>query len=329
MEDLTGIQIPCTGGVEQPEHTMTMPALNILMPLPSQDFDPSEVAVTWRILRAGGYTVSFATPDGQRAHADPRMLSGEGLDPWGWVPGLKKLRLIGLLLRAQSGARQAYQALEQDPNFLHPKRYDELRTQDWDALVLPGGHARGMRPYLESRTLQAFVADFFESVNTQGQHKPVGAICHGVLLAARSISTQTGKSVLFGRKTTALTWKLERSAWHVTKYLARFWDSSYYRTYTEDKGEPAGYWSVEMEVKRALAKDDDFCDVPPSTEHYLRKTSGMVRDTLIDARAAWVVRDGNYISARWPGDVHTFGKAFVDMLQTHGGAGDHPTQREL
>lgn len=293
-----------------------MTLLTIMMPLPSCDFDPSEVAVTWRILRAAGHNVNFATPDGQRAHADPRMISGEGLDPWGWVPGLKKIRLIGLLLRAQSGARLAYQALQQDPNFLHPRRYDELNAQDWDALVLPGGHARGMRPYLESRTLQAFVAGFFESVDAQGQHKPVAAICHGVLLAARSVSPTTGKSVLYGRKTTALTWKLERSAWHLTKYFARFWDATYYRTYTEQQGEPAGFWSVEMEIKRALAKKDDFSDVPQGTEHYLRKTSGMVRDTPSDARAAWVVRDGNYLSARWPGDVHTFGQAFVKLLNT-------------
>lgn len=294
-----------------------MPPLNILMPLPSRDFDPSEVAVTWQILRNAGHTVCFATPDGLRAHTDPHMISGEGLDPWGWVPLLKKIRLLGLLLRAESGARQAYRALEQDHNFLHPKRYDELRAKDYDGLVLPGGHARGMRPYLEDRTLQAFVVDCFESVDAQAQHKPIAAICHGALLAARSISSKTGKSVLFGRKTTALTWKLERSAWHLTKYLARFWDSTYYRTYSEDQGEPVGYWSVEMEIKRALAKDDDFCDVPQGTDHYARKTGGMVRDTLNDASAAWVVQDGNYMSARWPGDVHTFAKTYVDLLQTH------------
>jgi len=299
---------------------LTMKKLNIVMPLPSHDFDPSEVAVTWGIVRAAGHSVTFATPDGRRAHADPRMLTGEGLDPWGWVPVLKKIRLIGLLLRAESGARQTYRALEQDPNFLHPKRYEALRSQDFDGLVLPGGHARGMRPYLESHSLQAFVADFFESHDTAGQPKPVAAICHGVLLAARSLSPKTGKSVLYGRKTTALTWKLERSAWQLTRFLARFWDATYYRTYTEDQGEPVGYWSVEMEVKRALAHDADFCDVPPGTEHHARKTSGMVRDRLDDARAAWVVRDSHYLSARWPGDVHTFAKAYVAMLNAQYGA---------
>ena len=296
-----------------------MQALNILMPLPSHDFDPSEVAVTWSILRTAGHTVHFATPDGLRAHTDPRMISGEGLDPWGWIPVLKKIRLIGLLLRAESGARQAYRALEQDPQFLHPKRYEDLYAQDYDGLVLPGGHARGMLPYLENRSLQSFVAEFFESHDATGQHKPIAAICHGVLLAARSISSKTGKSVLYGRKTTALTWKLERSAWQLTKYLARFWDSTYYRTYSEDQGEPEGYWSVEAEVKRALAHDTDFCDVPPGVDDHGRKTGGMARDTLDDPRAAWVVQDGNYLSARWPGDVHTFASTYAKLLQTRYG----------
>jgi hypothetical protein len=43
----------------------------------------------------------------------------------------------------------------------------------------------------------------------------------------------------------------------------------------------------------------------------------MVRDRLNDDRPAWVVRDGNYISARWPGDVHSFARAFVAMLAEH------------
>ena len=62
----------------------------IIIPIPNRDFDPSEVALPWQILRAAGHIVEFATPDGGPASADPLMLSGEGLDPWGWIPGLKK-----------------------------------------------------------------------------------------------------------------------------------------------------------------------------------------------------------------------------------------------
>jgi hypothetical protein len=29
-----------------------------------------------------------------------------------------------------------------------------------------------------------------------------------------------------------------------------------------------------------------------------------------------VVRDRNYVSARWPGDAHTFAKTFAGMLQS-------------
>lgn len=192
--------------------------MKVLIPIPNHDFDPSEVAVTWKILKDAGHELHFATPDGRRGHADPVMLSGEGLDPWGFIPVLRKVRLIGLLLRANAGARRAYRELEQDARFLAPQRWDALRVEDWDGLVLPGGHAKRMREYLESPVLQGFVADFFDS------GKPVGAICHGVLLAARSISKKTGKSVLHGRKTTALTWKLEKSAWMLTRFLARFWD---------------------------------------------------------------------------------------------------------
>jgi len=281
----------------------------ILIPIPSHDFDPTEVAVTWKVLKDGGHELHFATPDGRRGHADPIMLSGEGLDPWGFVPLLKKIRLIGLMLRAQAGARRAYREMEQDPLFLAPQRWDALHAEDWDGLVLPGGHAKRMREYLESPVLQGFVADFFDS------GKPVGAICHGVLLAARSISRKTGKSVLHGRKTTALTWKLEKSAWMLSRFLARFWDPDYYRTYGETRGQPAGYMSVQAEVTRALAKAEDFLDVPADAPDQFAKTGGMVRDSASNSKPAWVVRDGNYVSARWPGDVYTFARSFEGALR--------------
>jgi hypothetical protein len=31
-----------------------------------------------------------------------------------------------------------------------------------------------------------------------------------------------------------------------------------------------------------------------------------------------VVRDGNYVSARWPGDAHTFAKTFAAVLADRG-----------
>lgn len=283
--------------------------MKILVPLPSRDSDPTEVAVSWRILRDAGHEIVFATPDGHPAHCDPIMLSGEGLDPWGFVPGLNKLRLIGLALRAHRPAREAHALLQADSHFQRPLRYDTLRATDFDALLLPGGHAKGMREYLESATLQSVVADFFDA------EKPVAAVCHGVVLAARSRSKKTGRSVLHGYKTTALTWTLEKSGWDLTRFFARFWDPGYYRTYDEQPGEAAGYRGVQQEVTRALAQPEDFLDVPVDAPRHFAKASGLFRDTLADSGPAWVVRDRRYVSARWPGDVHTFAKTFATVLK--------------
>jgi putative intracellular protease/amidase len=280
----------------------------VLMPIPARDFDPTEVAVSWQVLSAAGHDVVFATPSGQIGEADDLMVTGQGLDPWGFIPGARRLTVVGRILRADAAARAAYASLREDPSFRSPLHWAEARRGPYDALVLPGGHrARGMRGYLESGEVQQMAVDSFRS------DKPVGAICHGVLVAARAVDPATGKSVLHGRRTTALTWALERRAWGLAMYT-RFWDANYYRTYSEEPGQRHGFMSVQQEVTRALAAESDFEDVPRGTADYRRKTSGGVRDSLTDDRPAWVVRDGSYVSARWPGDVHTFARTFCDVL---------------
>jgi protease I len=121
----------------------------------------------------------------------------------------RSIQEIGLLhpvvVRPDGNGRSAYLEMEQsDAGFRRPISYGEIRAADFDALILTGGHAPGMRVYLGSGVLQSAVADFF------AQKKPVGAICHGVLLAARS-SFRPGKSVLYGKKTTALTKQMSLS----------------------------------------------------------------------------------------------------------------------
>jgi putative intracellular protease/amidase len=278
------------------------------MPLPAIDFDPSEVAVSWQVLSAAGHRVVFATPSGQRGRADDLMVTGRGLDPWGAIPGLRRVTVVGRALGANADARRAYAALERDEAFGSPLHWGAARRSDYDALVLPGGHrARGMRPYLESPEVQQMAVDAFRT------DKPVGAICHGVLVAARAVDPTTGRSVLHGRRTTALTWELERKAWGIARYT-RFWDSTYYRTYMEEPGQRWGFTSVQQEVTRALADPADFADVEKGSPDWRRKTSGRARDTADDERPAWVVRHESYVSARWPGDVHTFARTFADVL---------------
>lgn len=283
----------------------------VVLPVPSRDFDPSEVAVGWRVLTARGHEVVFATPDGRPGHADPIMVSGRGLDPWSELPVIGRLKLVGLLLRADRGARIAHAAMIADPAFRAPTRWADLRVEEFDALYLGGGHrARGMRPFLESEVLQRLTAAFFAA------DKPVAAVCHGVVLVARSRRAD-GRSVLYGRRTTALTWKLERAASRIAT-VCRFWDPDYYRTYVEAPGQPEGFLSVEHEVRRALAAPEDFRDVVRGEPGARRKGAGLWRDTATDSRPAFVVRDGNYVSARWPGDVHTFAATFADLIEGRG-----------
>jgi putative intracellular protease/amidase len=280
----------------------------VLLPIPARDFDPTEVAVSWQVLTELGHQVTFSTPTGAPGQADDIMLTGRGLDPWGIIPLLRNVTAIGRLLGANKDARLAYAALVNDPAFTDPVPWADVRPEDHDGLLLPGGHrARGIRQYLESPVVQALVVQSF------ADHKPVAAVCHGVVVAARSIDPATGLSVLHGRRTTALTWQLEKTAWAVGRQT-RFWDPHYYRTYREGPGQPSGHMSVQQEVTRTLARPEDFLDVDPLVPDHSVKTSGRARDTMTDPRPAWVVRDGSYVSARWPGDVHTFARTFAEVL---------------
>jgi protease I len=120
---------------------------------------------------------------------------------------------------------------------------------------------------------------------------PVGAICHGVIVTARS-KNKNGRSVLFGRKTTALTRSLEISGWVLTVA----WLGNYYRTYPE---------TVQEEVTGVLANPDDFAVGP----------FALFRDSRDRLDRGFTVRDGNYLSARWPGDAHRFAADYADMLE--------------
>jgi putative intracellular protease/amidase len=281
----------------------------VLIPIPDRDFDPTEVAVSWRVLTRDGHRVVFATESGAPGVADDIMVTGRGLDIWSALPGVNAIPLLGLALRANNDGRSAYRDMVRSNEFRHPTTWAQATLDGVDALLLPGGHrARGMRSFIDSAILQRLVVDAF------ARGVIVAAICHGVLLAARSVDPGTGRSVLYGRKTTALTWAMERPAWRLTR-ITRFWDRDYYRTYTEEPDQPAGYMSVQSEVTRALKDPTDFRDVVRGSPHWRLKSSGMARDTATDSRPAFVVDDGNYVSARWPGDTHTFASVLSQKLK--------------
>ena len=112
-----------------------------------------------------------------------------------------------------------------------------------------------------------------------------------MLVLARSVDDRTGASVLADRRTTCLTKPMERSA-----YLATAWKlGRYYRTY------PA---YVEDEVVAALDDPGQFSRGP----------RGLRRDDASHDDRGFTVLDGNYLSARWPGDAYTFARRFAGLL---------------
>jgi len=232
------------------------------MPLPRTGFDPTESAVPWRDLVAAGHDVVFATPEADKAEADDRMLTGEGL---GWPRPL---------LVAPRGAIASYRDMAQSSEFASPLTYAELNEESFDAIVLPGGHAPGMKPFLESEEVQDCVARHMVSGHI------VAAICHGVLVVARSRNPETGQPLLRGRRTTALTQGMELSAWRLTK--RRLGD--YYRTYPE---------TVQHEVVAALADPGHFAAGHAGLSGFFEKILPL-RDSRNKLARDFVVRDSNY-----------------------------------
>ena len=244
----------------------------ILVPLPDHDFDTTEVSVPWKLLSDAGHDIVFATENGNRAACDPRLLTGV---------------LFGQL-GAESEPKKFYEELERDLNFGKPLSWKAIEPKDFDALVLPGGHAPGMRQYLGSDVLQGKISAFWNL------DRPVAAICHGVLVLARSIDPKTGKSVLAKSRTTCLPKYMERTAYFLTAWKL----GKYYRTY------PA---YVEDEVKEFL---DD------AETQFVRGPRNLTdKGTAADDTHAFVVEDGRYVSARWPGDAYLFAKKIADRLK--------------
>ena len=175
--------------------------------------------------------------------------------------------------------------MEQDKNFQNPLSWKSANPDDYDALVMPGGHAPGMKPYLESEHVFSVCRNFFE------RQAPVASVCHGVLALARTKGSD-GRSILHGYQVTGLNNFQENIAYKMTKKTM----GTHYQTYPE---------TVQDEVSRALADPKNFKPGP------IYPAFG----TAKNPNKGFVVKDRNLISARWPGDVYKLAYGFVDMLE--------------
>ncbi len=238
----------------------------ILILLPQTDFDPTEVAVPWAAWTEAGHEVVFATETGVAACCDPVTLTGE------------RLPVFARSLQAHPENIALYDQMAQSAAFNVPLVWRDARASDYAALHFPGGHAPGMRPYLESSDVQRVATEAFAA------DQPVSAICHGVIPLARA-------GILKARKTTALIAMMEGVAVLTTRHKL----GSHYRTYPQ---------SVEAEVRAALASPGDFQRGPLLPRYSTRERP----------EVGFVVRDGNYVSARWPGDAWTLAVELLKLL---------------
>jgi putative intracellular protease/amidase len=233
---------------------------SVVIPLPDKDFDTTEVTVPWKLFKNQGYEVVFATQNAAIAQTDPLLLTG----------------VIFGQLGAKKEVVKWYKELENSQEFLNPITYKDINIADFDMLHLPGGHAKGVKQYLEDKTLQEKVVLFFKA------NKIIGSVCHGGLVLARSIDSDTGKSIIYSKKVTALTKILERTAYYITSWKL----GDYYRTY--DK-----YTQDEMMEN---LKD----------KHQFIKGNPM---------KPMIVEDGNLVTARWPEDVKLYTETLIKKLE--------------
>jgi len=246
----------------------------VLIPIPNYGFDPTEVAIPWELLSENNIQVIFSTPQGKKASGDEIMLSGKKLGIWKPV------------LKARKDAIKAYLEMQKSSAFNNPISYKDIVENDFDSIYLPGGHDKGVKEYLESVILQKIIVDFFNA------HKKIAAICHGVVLLARSINPENNKSVLYDYKTTSLLKSQELLAYNLTK----LWLKDYYLTYPEI--------TVEDEVKSVLKNKNQ----------YMTGAKPIFRDKRNNLKHGYSIRDRNYISARWPGDIYNLSFSYIDML---------------
>jgi putative intracellular protease/amidase len=236
-------------------------ASTILMPLPDHDFDPTEAAIPWKVLHSKGWGISFCTERGDIAEADANKFKGP-------LPGL---------ISASAETRDAYHEMVKDTAFHHPIPYEEINASQFRAILLPGGDGLRMRQILDSGPLRQKVLDFWR------QNKLVGAICHGILVLARTIDPDTGHSILYGRKVTALPKRLDRAAYKLDSWLSKHG----YIMYSE---------CVADEVRACLKSSDDLIPGP-----------GIF--------APYAFTDGNLVTARYYLDAHEFAEQFVKALE--------------
>lgn len=218
-----------------------------------------------------GMDITFTTPQGKPAPADIRLTD-------------KGFSLLSPFLMTRKPDISTYSEMAASEAFQNPLPYADVEPESFDGLLIPGGHAPGVKTMMESSLAHKICCYFMEN------NLPLAAVCHGVLMLCRA-KGGNGHPLIHGKRTTALPASMELAAWAVTVP----WLGHYYRTYPT---------TVEAEVKQCVGPQGKFHKGP-----FLP-----LRDSKKSHRFGFTVRDGNYLSARWPGDCNKFSSDWLNLL---------------
>jgi len=149
-----------------------------------------------------------------------------------------------------------------------------------------------MSSLLDNSVIQEKVAEFW------ALKRPVGAICHGTLLLARS-KDSSGKSLFHDKSTTSVPSWLESQAYAITKYV---YGLDNYQLSTTNNS------YVEPEIRHALDTHEQYFSGPVDL------LAPLLPGSRTSHTHAFVHRDRNYLSARFWGDAYLFALTFARML---------------
>jgi len=255
--------------------TIGMDSLSVLIFLPEYDFDPTEVVVSWKCLTSYGINVFFTTEKANESTCD--MIQ------------MKKGGVVFGILSASDDIKRTYKDMCKSNNFKKPILWNEVNVENFHGIILPGGHATGVKPYLESEVVREKVIQFWKL------KRPIGAMSRAVLILARAKKQKNNLSIIRRRSTTTFPKLFEDTAY----YLTRLSHGNLFKPYEK---------SCEEEVCESLEE--------PNIQY--RKSSinpkMAKKDTLFDQSNGFVVVDKQYISSRWAGDSYTFIFKFIELL---------------
>ena len=245
----------------------------VLIPLPDHDFDVTEVAVPWRLLTRLGHVVRFATEHGGTAPAaDQRLLDG----------------VIFGQLGAAAEPKAFYAEMQSDDEFRAPIAWADVEPDEFDGLILPGGHAPGMRQYLGSELLRA------QGRRVLGARAGRSARSVTACWSSPERAIRRPDAVCCtgdGRRACRSTWSAPRSS--------------------RPRGDSG---ATTAPIPRTSRTRSAPRSATPPTSCAARACCPSAVPTTDDA-PAFVVEDDNYVSARWPGDAYLFAKRFAAQLR--------------